>query len=166
MQYSGQRNHETRYREDRSDDVLMSVIRRPEVFRDGMDGKSWLTVLEIFLRDFNKNNIDEMLNDQINGYLKFKVRFLEITSVNNPKAISKVNFGESIIKIVKNLFPDMNNSSDVDKLVQDRFVDGLISPRLREQARTKMFKMKLIKKDPNFKIDDFIKYTICKNEGY
>jgi hypothetical protein len=76
------------------------------------------------------------------------------------------DYGEAIINMVKKLFPNVNNSNDIDSITQECFVEGLLSQRLREVVRAKLFKMKCIKKDETFRIDDLIKYAECKNASY
>ncbi|CAF1124721.1 unnamed protein product, partial [Brachionus calyciflorus] len=67
--------------------------------------------------------------------------------------------------MVKKLFPNVNNSNDIDNIIQECFVNGLLNQNLRA-VRLKMYKMVKIKKDQSFKINDLINYAECKNASF
>jgi len=76
------------------------------------------------------------------------------------------DFGRSIIEMVNKLFPSVNECKDIDKIMQERFAEGLSDKKLREKVRSKMLKMRNITKDENFKILDLIKYAECKMASF
>ncbi|CAF1058666.1 unnamed protein product [Brachionus calyciflorus] len=61
------------------------------------------------------------------------------------------------------LFPNVTSSTDIDKIIQECFVNSLLNQRLRGALRLKMFIMKNIKMDESLKINILIKYAECKN---
>lgn len=202
MQLGNRKNEETMYSESRMCLLNSNIVKCPEVFTDGMDGKSWITVVESFLKDFPKiewvritisyidnkilkqiENLEDCLNDAITGFQKFKIQFLKATNADKHTNLQQVSwdslsgckqtknqtiqeYGDLINSIAKSLFPNISGTDDLDRLMQERFVDGLLNTRLKEIARTKMFKMKLMKKNEPFSFHDLVNYTNCKNEGF
>ncbi|RNA36432.1 hypothetical protein BpHYR1_040714 [Brachionus plicatilis] len=55
-----------------------------------------------------------------------------------------VDYGEKVTQLVKQIFPKTETSDDIDRLIQDRFLEGLYNQRLREKVRAKMLKMRQI----------------------
>ncbi|RNA19667.1 hypothetical protein BpHYR1_000871 [Brachionus plicatilis] len=113
-------------------------------------------------------NLEKYLIDT-NGYEELKKELLKlytVTAVELPVNLSQLSihkqfakeniadFGKAIMELVKRMFPSINESDDIDKLMQERFVVGLLNQRLREQTRAKMLKMRNIKKEENFRIED------------
>lgn len=76
------------------------------------------------------------------------------------------DYGEKLFQMIKRMFPTMENSDDIDRLSQERFVEGLLNQRLREKVRSKMLKMRNILNDKNFKFYDLVKYAECKEASY
>ncbi|RMZ99747.1 hypothetical protein BpHYR1_005370 [Brachionus plicatilis] len=83
--------------EDRNPAINTNILKFPDVFRKGMDGKSWMTVMESFLKDFDKSewvrvavsyienqilkqfaNLESFLKDHENGFDQFKTAFLRL----------------------------------------------------------------------------------------
>ena len=202
LQFDNSSGNSTVHAQSRVPYVTASVLKNPEIFKKGMDGKIWITVMESFLEESEKsewvritisyidnsilknfNNLNELLNDRENGFKLFKDQFLSYVTVNKVEKEITVNwlmfsdykqsfnqsireFGNNVIKMVQSLFPNTSDSNDCDKLMQERFVEGLNDTRLREEARTKMHKVKNFNKDKPFTINDLINYTECKHEGF
>ena len=153
-------------------------IKTPETFKDGMDIKSWLMVMDIYLKNLDKsewisivvshieNKVLRRIKDLQNftennskNYDEFKKTLIDLFTVK-PKDITanrdKLNdcrqtvresikdFGENIINMVKKIFPNVNDSTDIDKIMQERFVEGLFCQRLRETVGSKMLKMMIL----------------------
>ncbi|CAF1046058.1 unnamed protein product, partial [Brachionus calyciflorus] len=114
MQCDNKRFNETMCDEARMPFLNTNFLRPPEVYQLGMDGKSWLTVLESYLRDFEQSewlritimyldnkilkcleNLDELLSDPKNGFQRFKVQFLGLVTVNDkkPTKLETINWG-------------------------------------------------------------------------
>ena len=122
--------------ENRTSTVVSKIIKCPDVYKKVMDGKSWMTVLESFI------NQTQLNWSKLNEYKQ-----------SQNQTIS--DYDQNIINLAKSLFPNFVDSNDSnDSIIQERFVEGLINSRLREVARTKMYKMRMIKMDRNFKIND------------
>ncbi|CAF0952571.1 unnamed protein product [Brachionus calyciflorus] len=200
MQFDMERNGETWHNRGAYSNVVPKTIKAVEEFKDGMDIVAWITVLEIYLKNFDKSEWVEILLSNIenkvlsrvknferffvaeNGYKELRNELIKLHS-DKSKEIMPINlselsvckqlvkesvqdFGNKTIEGVKNLFPSVHNSIDIDRVMQERFVEGLLNQRLREQTRSKMLKMKNIKKDENFKINDLIKYAEYKMASY
>ena len=175
-----------------------NLMKSPEVFKDGMDIKSWITVLEIHLKNFTSDkwveiavsfienkilrrikNLENLVRDK--SFEEFKAKLVETFTVkqsDNAVNLDKLTdykqaqkqsikeYGEAIVNIVKKLFPNVNDSNDIDSIMQERFVEGLFNQRLRETVRAKMLKMKNIKRDELFKITELVSYAECKNASF
>ncbi|CAF0903695.1 unnamed protein product [Brachionus calyciflorus] len=76
-----------------------------------------------------------------------------------------LNFGESVFRLVKKIFPNVSGSEDIDKVMQERFTEGLFNQRLRKTVRSKMLKIRNKTKE-TFHIQDLIDYAECKNASY
>ncbi|CAF1006757.1 unnamed protein product [Brachionus calyciflorus] len=150
MQLDMERNEEERYN------------------RDGMDIHSWFTVLEIYLKKFQwveitLSNIENKVLRKLknltifllstNGYEELKKELISIYTVNiveTPINFSKLSmvkqslnesisdFGRSVIGMVNKLFPSVNECNDIDKIMQERFAEGLSDKKLREKVRSKI----------------------------
>ncbi|RNA04863.1 hypothetical protein BpHYR1_054439 [Brachionus plicatilis] len=124
-----------------------------------MDGKSWMTVMESFLKDFDKSewvrvavsyienqilkhfsNLESFLKDHENGFQQFKTAFLRL--VVPQAALTQSISIESIWTI------------------------SLRRDSLKEVARTKMHKMRAFKPDEFFGIQSLFDYLDCKNNGF
>ncbi|RMZ99444.1 hypothetical protein BpHYR1_034101 [Brachionus plicatilis] len=79
---------------------------------------------------------------------------------------SVVDYREKVTQLVKQIFPKTETSDDIDRLIQDRFVEGLYNQRLREKVRAKMLKMRQIETEKFFKIQDLINYAGCKMSSF
>ncbi|CAF0755650.1 unnamed protein product [Brachionus calyciflorus] len=136
--------------------IITSVIKSPDVFRKGMDSKAWMTVMETFLKDYDKsewvrkaisyieNNIlkqldklDFFINDMENGCDGFKNSFVRVVAPveatsQNFSSWTKLNeykqaqnqsisdFGHKVIQLAKSLFPNMENTNYMDKIIQEK----------------------------------------------
>ncbi|CAF0784477.1 unnamed protein product [Brachionus calyciflorus] len=195
MQLESSRNHTSVYGENRNFNVDSRSIKVPEVFKEGMDLKSWFILMKIYLKNFPKcewlevaisyienkvlrkvKNLEELICTR--SYDDFKTKLFDALTVK-PREISVKlerltdykqsqkdsirDYGESIVNMLKKLFPNVNNSNDIDSIIQECFVNGLLNQKLREAVRLKMLKMKNIKKYESFKINDLINYAECKN---
>ncbi|CAF0977424.1 unnamed protein product [Brachionus calyciflorus] len=195
MRLESSRNHTSVYGEYRNINVDSRSIKAPEVFKEGMDLKSWFILMEIYSKNFPKyewlevaisyienkvlrkvKNLEEFIFTR--SYVDFKTKLFDAFTVK-PREIPVIlkrltdykqsqkdsirEYGESIVNIVKKLFPNVNDSNDI---IQECFVEGLYDKRLREAVRLKLFKMKNIKKNESFKIHDLIKSAECKNSSF
>lgn len=97
---------------------------------------------------------------------ELEMNFEMLTQCRQSPRESIVSFGESVSRIVKKIFPNVSDSEDIDRVMQERFAAGLLNQRLRETVRSKMLKMRNIKKDESFKLHDLIDYAECKNSSY
>ncbi|RNA07655.1 hypothetical protein BpHYR1_043958, partial [Brachionus plicatilis] len=199
MQLDMERNDKKGHSGGAASNLVPKTIKKVEEFKVGMDMRSWITVLEIYLKHFNKDewveivlsnmenkvlsrikNLEKYLIDT-DGYEELKKELLNlytVKAVELPVNLSQLSihkqsakeniadFGKAIMELVKRMFPSINESDDIDKLMQERFVEGLLNQRLREQTRAKMLKMRNIKKEENFRIQDLIKYAECKMASY
>ncbi|CAF1079374.1 unnamed protein product [Brachionus calyciflorus] len=108
-----------------------------------------------------KRGDDGRLPQIITSLIKSPVVFRKGMDDTLNQSISE--FRHNVIQLAKSLFPNMANTNDLDKIIQERFVEGLHNVRLRELAHTKMHKMRMIE---IFTIIDLIKYINCKNNGF
>ena len=111
LQFDNSSRNSTMHAQSRVPYVTASILKNPEIFKKGMDGKIWITVMESFLKEFEKsewvritisyidnsilknfNYLDELLNDRENGFNHFKDQFLSYVSVNKVEKEITVNW--------------------------------------------------------------------------
>ncbi|RNA36435.1 hypothetical protein BpHYR1_030232 [Brachionus plicatilis] len=191
MQFGNEGSYKTLYSEARNS----YAIKAPNELKEGMDVKSWLIVLEIYLKQFQKSdwlditislvdnrvlrriiNLDACCNEPIKGFDSFKrqlcdkfkstVNWDQLSDLKQSPRESIVDYGEKVTQLVKQIFPKTETSDDIDRLIQDRFVEGLYNQRLREKVRAKMLKMRQIETEKVYKIQDLINYADCKMSSF
>ena len=161
MQLESSRNHTSVYGENRNFNVDSRSIKVPEVFKEGMDLKSWFILMDIYLKNFPKyewlevaisyienkvlrkvKNLEELICTR--SYDDFKTKLFDeltvkpreipvklerLTDYKQSQKDSIRDYGESIVNMVKKLFPNVNNSNDIDNIIQECFVNGLLNQK-------------------------------------
>lgn len=77
MRLDSSRNCSKMLGKNRVDNVNSANYKDPEVFKDGMDVKSWLTVIEIFLKNVDKSEWIEIAISHIENKVLRKFKYLE-----------------------------------------------------------------------------------------
>ncbi|CAF0917547.1 unnamed protein product [Brachionus calyciflorus] len=77
MQLESSRNHTSVYCENRNLNVDNRSIKVPEVFKEGMDLKSWYILIEIYLKNFPKSEWLEVAISYVENKVLRKVKNLE-----------------------------------------------------------------------------------------
>ncbi|RNA31102.1 hypothetical protein BpHYR1_019953, partial [Brachionus plicatilis] len=139
------------------------AIRAPNELKEGMDS-DWLdiTISLVVNRVLRRIiNLDACRNEPIKGFDSFKRQLCDkFTNTVKFKFYSIVDYGEKVTQLVKQILPKTETSDDIDRLIQDRFVEGLYNQRLREKIRAKMLKMRQIETEKVYKIQDLIDYLL------
>jgi len=82
MQLDLERNEEERYNRGSTSNIIYKSIKNVEEFKDGMDISSWFTVLEIYLKNFRKDQWVEIALSNIENKVLRKLKNLTIFLVS------------------------------------------------------------------------------------
>ena len=112
---------------------------------------------------FNRQLCDKFTNTVI---FKSTVNWDQLSDFKQSPRESIVDYWEKVTQLVKQIFPKTETSDDIDRLIQDRFVEGFYNQRLREKVRAKILKMRQIETEKVYKIQYLINYTDCKMSSF
>ncbi|CAF1022754.1 unnamed protein product [Brachionus calyciflorus] len=110
MQLDIERNEEGSFNRGSTSNIIYKSIKNLEEFKDGMDISSWFTVLEIFLKNFRKDQWVEITLSNIENKVLRKLKYLTIFLVSTNRyeelkkeliSIYKVNSVETSINFSK-----------------------------------------------------------------
>ncbi|RNA31087.1 hypothetical protein BpHYR1_049920 [Brachionus plicatilis] len=156
MQFGNEGIYKTLYSEARNS----HAIKAPNELKEGMDCRNEP------IKGFD--SFKRQLCDKFTNTVKFKstVNWDQLSDLKQSPRESIVDYGEKVTQLVKQKFPKTETSDDIDRLIQDRFVEGLYNQRLREKVRAKMLKMRQIETEKVYKIQDLINYADCKMSSF